>query len=233
MAELFKLPASSYEEVVKIIKAYSGSKEGTVQTLDDIAQSTKIDRTIVSSNNGFLVQMGIVTEGNKKVTTDSGRLLGRAYTTKIDAEITRIWGELLSENEFINRMVSAIRIRNGMDKSEFVNHVLYSSGQNSTSKNKAGAGTIVEILKVASMISELDGKIDVIEMNATVDDPRELNVASSIPLSSHVASTKINRSGSICINLNIDVSCNVDELEGLAGKIKQFIKGMENEQGGE
>jgi len=33
MAELFKLPASSYEEVVKIIMAYSGTKEGTVQTL--------------------------------------------------------------------------------------------------------------------------------------------------------------------------------------------------------
>ena len=86
MAELFKLPSSSYEEVVKIIMAYSGTKEGTVQTLDDIAQSTKIDRTIVSANNGFLVQMGIITEGNKKGTTDVGRLLGRAYTSKIEDE---------------------------------------------------------------------------------------------------------------------------------------------------
>ena len=36
MADIFKLPSSSFEEIVKLIKAYSGEKEGVVLSLDDV-----------------------------------------------------------------------------------------------------------------------------------------------------------------------------------------------------
>ena len=36
MADNFKLPSSSYEEIVKLIKAYSGEKEGVALSLDDV-----------------------------------------------------------------------------------------------------------------------------------------------------------------------------------------------------
>lgn len=72
MAETFKLPASSLEEIIKIIQAYANEKEGILLSLDDITQSTGIPRTVVSGNNGFLVQIGLITEGNKKSATDIG-----------------------------------------------------------------------------------------------------------------------------------------------------------------
>lgn len=53
MAETFKLPASSLEEIIKIIQAYANEKEGILLSLDDITQSTGIPRTVVSGNNGF------------------------------------------------------------------------------------------------------------------------------------------------------------------------------------
>ena len=66
MADNFKLPGSSYEEIIKIIKAYSSGKEGQAQPLDAIAQASGIDRTIVSRNNGFLLQMQLLMEGAKE-----------------------------------------------------------------------------------------------------------------------------------------------------------------------
>ena len=59
--------------------------------MDQITQATGVPRTSVSKNNGFLVQTGLITEGNKKAATETGRALGRAYTSKINYEVERIW----------------------------------------------------------------------------------------------------------------------------------------------
>ena len=106
MAETFKLPCSSYEELVKLFQAYANAKEGTALSLDEVSQATGIPRTIVSKNNGFMVQVGLITEGNKKAATETGRTLGRAYTSKIIDEIERVWKEIISEVDFLSRMLS-------------------------------------------------------------------------------------------------------------------------------
>jgi hypothetical protein len=232
MAEMFKLPGSSYDEIVKIIKAYSGTKEGTVQTLDDVAQSTGMDRTIVSANNGFLVQVGIITEGNKKSTTDSGRMLGRAYNSKIDDEITRLWKSILFEDEFINRMITAVRVREGMDKAGFINHIIYSSGQKETSRNKAGAGALVEILKAAEIVYENDGKILINEdtVDKKISNPVS-TTTDSLPVRAnavYVETIEKNNSAFV-LNINLNISCNANEIGEVSSKLKMLIKEMSEE----
>ena len=54
MSETYKLPGSSYEEFVKIIKAYATGKNGIPMTLDTVAQTAGMDKTIVSRNNLLL-----------------------------------------------------------------------------------------------------------------------------------------------------------------------------------
>ena len=67
MSEIYKLPGSSYEELIKIIRAYAAtSKNGAAVSLAEVAQSTGMNRTIISRNNGFLTQIKLVSEGNKK-----------------------------------------------------------------------------------------------------------------------------------------------------------------------
>ena len=78
MAETFKLPCSSYEELIKLFQAYANTKEGTALSLDEITQATGVPRTIVSKNNGFMVQVGLITEGNKKAATE-----GRHFVRKL------------------------------------------------------------------------------------------------------------------------------------------------------
>lgn len=227
MAEIFKLPNSSYEEIVKLIQAYASEKEGTLLSLDDISHSTGIARTVVSANNGFFVQIGLITEGNKKSSTEKGRALGRAYNSRIDYEIVRIWQEVIRENDFLNRMISAVRIRNGMDRSNLLSHIVYSSGQKENKGSRTGAGAIIEILKVSELLSETDGKL-------TINETAELNQSVTleqpiIPEASHTSGkTPIDSGNSLSTNtrvvINVNINCSPEDIDALGEKLKELIK---------
>lgn len=228
MAETFKLPASSLEEIIKIIRAYANEKEGVMLSLDDITQSTGVPRTAVSGNNGFLVQIGLITEGNKKSATDIGRSLGRAYISKINYELERIWKEIIAENDFLNRMVSAVRIRNGMDRTNFLNHIIYSSGQKDTTKNRTGANAVIEILKSVNVINEVDGKLTVTEIMGAEESEQivtdeTIDTSQTTRPNPHTV-TNIQTEQPITINININ--CSVSEMDELTDKIQKLIKGL-------
>ncbi len=55
--ETFRLPKSSYDEIVKIVRAYSNS--GQSANLDEVAKAAAMDKTIISRNNAFLISVGI------------------------------------------------------------------------------------------------------------------------------------------------------------------------------
>ncbi|PHV69944.1 hypothetical protein CS063_13250 [Sporanaerobium hydrogeniformans] len=227
MADNFKLPGSSYEELIKIIKAYSTGKEGQAQTLDAIAQSTGMDRTVVSRNNGFLVQMELLSEGSKKTPTAECFGLGRAYAHGIAEEIEKKWKGLIEHNEFLSRMLSAINIRNGMDRTGLINHILYSAGATSGAP-KVGANTIIEIFKAANLVIEDDGKIKTIEQTISnerlnSDNNNCESENTQIPI---VNATKIGSNTGNIINININIDVNVNEIEELSQKIKMLLKSI-------
>ena len=228
MAETFKLPASSFEEILKLVQAYANEREGITLSLDDISHSTGVPRTVVSGNNGFLVQMGLITEGNKKASTEIGRSLGRAYIHKITDEIERIWKEIITENDFLTRMISAVRIRNGMDRTSFLNHIIYSSGQKDTKQNRTGAGAIIEIFKSINLLNEIDGKLTVIE---EIDKEKEIHnenqIAQQPPVSATLPEKQVYATATASpVTINININCNADEIDGLAAKIKELLKGL-------
>lgn len=232
MAENFKLPGSSYEELIKIVKAYATGKVGIPMSLEVVAQTAKMDKTIVSRNNGFLVQLALISEGNKKAPTQLGSDLGRAYSLNMNEQIIQIWQTAIEGNEFLTRMLSAIKIRNGMERTEFVNHILYSSGSSTNNNTRTGASTIIEIYKAAQLVTEDDGKIVATEEDnsASIDDSRtpqpvigganSANVISiPVPLPS---ATAIHSS----INININLDASIDDFDLLHEKIKMLIKSL-------
>lgn len=160
MSEIYKLPGSSYEELIKIIRAYAvASKNGTAVTLAEVAQSTGMDKTIISRNNGFLSQIKLVSEGNKKIPTDLCVRLGRAYQLNMEGEINEIWNNIIVNDDFLSRMISVVQIKGEIVKSDFINHIVYSSSNNNSNNTRAGAAAIIEILKITQKIDEYDGKI--------------------------------------------------------------------------
>ena len=222
MAETFKLPCSSYEELIKLFQAYANTKEGTALSLDEITQATGVPRTIVSKNNGFMVQVGLITEGNKKAATETGRALGRAYTSKITDEVERIWKEIIAEVDFLNRMLSAVRIRNGMDRSSFINHIIYSSGLKDAKESRAGAGALS-----VGVLSEVDGKLSVLDEPSSARVSVASNTISAEQTHSEPVAQQalpvatISAKNSIVINININ--CTPADIDGLGEKISQLL----------
>ncbi len=224
MAENFRLPAASMEELLKVIQAYANGKEGTAMSIDEISQATGMPRTSVSANNGFLVQVGLIGEGNKKAATEVGRSLGRAYMSKITNEVERIWKEIVAEDDFLNRMISAVRIRGGMNKTSFVNHIIYSSGQNDSKKSRTGAGAIIDIMKSVSLVDETDGKITVIDNAVASDDEKKEEHLIEKKEDSVIIEKRKVYSNAASIIINVNVNCDVNELDNLACKIKELLE---------
>ena len=224
MAENFRLPAASMEELLKVIQAYANVKEGVALSIDEIAQATGMPRTSVSANNGFLVQVGLIGEGNKKAATEIGRSLGRAYMSKITDEVERIWKEIVAEDDFLSRMISAVRIRGGMDKTSFVNHIIYSSGQNDNKKTRAGANAIIDILKSISLIDETDGKITVIDSVESLLDDKKGELLSKTTKEENAVEQKVIQGNKASIIINVNVNCGVNEIDDLICKIRELLK---------
>lgn len=227
MAENFKLPGSSYDEFIKIILAYASGKAGQAMSLDVVAQYASMDKTIVSRNNGFLVQSGLVSEGNQKAATELGIKLGRAYQLKMTDEVAKLWREIIENDEFLTRMLSAIRIRKTMEKTAFVNHIVYSSGSTAGKNSKTGALTLVELFKIAGFISEQDGQVTAIEETNSMTEFVSSAEQNETPIPRqacvNVESTFRTQS-SICVNININVT--VAELDGLSEKLKNLIDSL-------
>ena len=225
MADNFKLPGSSYDELVKIIKAYSTGKVGQPMSLDVLAQTIGMDKTNISRNNGFLVQLELISEGSKKTPTDIGMSLGRAYSFNMSEEIVRIWLQITESNEFLTRMLSAIKIRGGMDKNSFISHILYSSGTNSNSSSKAGANTIIDIYKNAGLVVEIDGKInmsDTLPVKVLTPDNKPIQepVEKTIALTTFEDSSTKN----IQINININIQTTGENLDEISEKLDALLK---------
>ena len=73
--EKFRLPKSSYDEVVKIIKGYSmfGGPIG----LDEMSKQVSMHPTFVSKNVGFLLDIELLEGGRDKQATPKGRQLAQ------------------------------------------------------------------------------------------------------------------------------------------------------------
>lgn len=157
--EKFKLPGSSYLELVKMIKAYGTKKVGVPCSLDDISKVSALDKSQISRNNGFLIAVGLLKEGKNKAPTELCSNLAKAYSLNINEKIAQIWRETISKNELLSSMISPIIIKASMPKSEYIRHLIYSSGSSNNNNSKAGAAALIEIFKASNILTEDDNTI--------------------------------------------------------------------------
>lgn len=234
MEDQVKLPASSYEEVAKIIAAYAS--HGKEASLDDISKLTSMNRTMVSGNNGFLSSIGLIEGGNRKTATSLGRQLGLAIEHSQLEEIARQWRSVASENTFLRNLVSAVRIRRGMDAASLRAHVAYSAGLAKTKGVMTGTGTVIEILKIAGLLAEQDGKLVASSepISAASDNfgtPLITQSPPSPPPTNVNVYSASRGSSKIPITIQINVSCSSDDLEDLGTKLKKLIEDLEADSG--
>ncbi len=177
----------------KIIKGYSHAPENS--SLDALSKLTGLHSTIISRNNKFLTDIGIISGGMKKTATDLGKRLGRALDHKQAEDGCRYWKEAIQTNEKVSGLVTTVRIKGGMSEKDFSDHVLYVSGQKNNSGNRTGARCVVDVLLSAGLLHEADGKLNVAtatpdkEVLPPTTPPQPLtNMQPTAPAQTHVGS---------------------------------------------
>jgi hypothetical protein len=224
--ETIKLPGSSYDEVKKIIVAYTNV--GKPAPLDEIARNAGMDKTIVSRNNGFLTSIGVISKGQQKEITSLGAELGRALEYDVTSDIAECWRRIVTEIEFFKNLISSVRIRRGMELSALRAHVAYSAGQSKSPGVLTGAGTIVEILKLAGALKEQDGKLIATE----ILPPRPTEISSSSDREPGSSDSPAHREDvpwknpipqTAEFSIQVQIVCKPDELDGLAEKLRKLL----------
>jgi len=223
----FRLPGSPYEELVNIIVAYGtrdeAARPGDVSKLDSVHQSS------VSRNNGFLTEIGVLQGETKKLITRRGRSLALALARKDKEEIRRNWREIVATNEFLQNVVAAVKLREGMLYPTVQAYVAHAAGQPRNKPVMTGAGAIVEILKIAGLLREeagelvatFDGELDVVEDIAmeelSTEDETEPLLSATVETSEDPA-----------VKIHLHVQCTADDLEDLAPRLRALLRGLSN-----
>lgn len=232
MDDKFKLPQSSYEELTKVIKAYGHFTQEV--SLEEVSRLISLHTTIISRNAGFLLATGILTTGAKKAATDIGRMLARALEHEMPDEIRSSWRTVVQENDFLSKVIAAIKIRNGMDQQTLESHIAYSAGQPKKPQFMTGARTVIEILRAAELIREFDGKY-VADTSSQAESDRsvagrdlplghETTTARPEPAATAPAySARIEQSSNYSLTININISCTPADIDGLGAKLRELI----------
>ncbi|HEX5975096.1 MAG TPA: hypothetical protein VFY57_08065 [Rubrobacteraceae bacterium] len=223
----FRLPGSPYEELVNIIVAYGtrdeAARPGDVSKLDSVHQSS------VSRNNGFLTEIGVLQGETKKLITRRGRSLALALARKDKEEIRRNWREIVATNEFLQNVVAAVKLREGMLYPTIQAYVAHAAGQPRNKPVMTGAGAIVEILKIAGLLREeagelvatFDGELDVVEDIAmeelSTEDETEPLLSATVETSEDPA-----------VKIHLHVQCTADDLEDLAPRLRALLRELSN-----
>lgn len=206
----FKLPISSLAEIKKLMIAFAKSKNPS--SLGDVNKLTGIHKNIVSSNNGFLDSVNAIQGGNSKEATPIGKKLGLAFANNIESEISANLNELLSANEFIESMITALGIKPRTSE-DFQSHIAYSLGKEFKGGIATGTGTLVELLKLAEIIEEKEGLLypknesnkDEVKDSKTMEPPKS-NEQQENNKPSFTKQITSNLGSSVTLNINIQLT---------------------------
>ena len=235
----FRLPGSPYEDLVNIVVAYGtrdeASMTGDVGKLDSVHQSS------VSRNNAFLTEIGVLQGESKKLITRRGRSLAVALARKDRVEIRSNWRAIVGASEFLQNVVSAVKLREGMLYPTVQAYIAHAAGQPRNKPVMTGAGAIIEILKTAGLLKEEAGELvapfkeEPPEREAPAasadgsppETPETAEPVVSTTVTEVVADTPVGAPATVSIH--VQVRCTADEIEDLAPRLKALLRELSSE----
>jgi predicted component of type VI protein secretion system len=230
----FRLPGSPYEELVNIIVAY-GTREDAARS-GDVGKLDSVHQSSVSRNNAFLVEIGVLQGESKKMVTRRGRELAAALARKDRAEIRNNWRAIVAASEFLQNVVSAVKLREGMLYPTVQAYIAHAAGQPRNKPVMNGAGAIVEILKAAGMLREEAGELVATFGEQPKVTPQENGSPATAPEAGQsVISATIGDDAPAgtgmrpAVSIHVQVRCTADEIEDLAPRLKALVRELSTE----
>ena len=153
----FSLPASSWEQIKKIIKGYWVAGEKGDSSLKAVAARSTVHHTEISRNNRFLRSIGVISDTKPPDITELGKRLAKALEYEQKEGIQEAIAEAVKESEFLSKILDAVKIRKSMPGSALRNHVALTAGAPKSTKTMQGVNTIIDFLLEGNLL-ETDGE---------------------------------------------------------------------------
>ncbi|HET7478009.1 MAG TPA: hypothetical protein VFJ72_00695 [Rubrobacteraceae bacterium] len=235
MAQEFRLPGSTYEELVNIIVAYGTRDEAS--NPGDVGKLNSVHQSSVSRNNAFLTGIGVLRGEREKLVTRRGRSLALALARKDREGIRDNWRAVVSTSEFLQNVVSAVKLREGMLYPTVQAYIAHAAGQPRNKPVMSGAGALIEILKAANLLKEEAGELVATfdeDLKDELPEPEEEATPEERPaketVSAVVAGEDIEATGEegggAKVQVHLHISCTADEIEDLGPKLKALIQDL-------
>ena len=240
MAEDFSLPKSSFGELLKMVQAYAVADQrskGEPLLVPEVANAAGVHRSLLSRNSKFFQSLGIIQGGQKKTLTDSGRALGLAASHSDEDRIRSSLARLVDDSDFLSRIVSAVRIRGGMDHPTLLSHIGITAGAPKSSETTTGATAIVQLLIAAGRLLDEGGTLRAVAADSYSEDQESLDLVSVRPSVEQAAPVRVaeshrlrlggetvpsltGNSGAVTVNITLNIdSDNVSEARALLREI--------------
>jgi hypothetical protein len=190
-----------------------------------------VHQSSVSRTNGFLTEIGVLQGETKKVITRRGRALALALARKDREAIRANWREVVGSTEFLQNVVSAVKLREGMLYPTVQAYIAHAAGQPRNNPVMTGAGAIVEILKTAGLLRDEAGELVATfdewpepEEPSQPEEPEETPKEPPAEVSATVEALPPTPAGPApAVTIHVQVRCTADEIEDLGPKLKTLI----------
>ncbi|QIN77332.1 hypothetical protein GBA65_01055 [Rubrobacter marinus] len=244
--EGFRLPGSGYAELVNIIVAY-GTRDGASNP-GDVGKLDPAHQASATRNNAFLTGIGVLRGGDKKLVTGDGRALARALWRGTPEEARRQWREIVAKDEFLQNIVSAVKLRNGMTRHALLAYIANAARVPRNKPTMSGAAAVVEILKASGLLRENEDRLVAnfgeppVPDDDLSEEPRgepDGEVGVTIPSPGGEAPAEV--SGSVSVDasrgvearvvIQVQVRCTADEVEELGPRLRKLLDDLSAPRG--
>jgi hypothetical protein len=154
MANKLSMPMSSWSTVKQIIRAYGEVQDIEKPTVDKVAEIVGLQRSVVSANNNFLRETGIVQESENKP-TPLGARLASALTMENEALVCEALQEIVRSNVALNRFLGIVRARGPMKLDLLKGEIALTGGIKQIGPTKP----ILDMLEEAKLIQIADDTV--------------------------------------------------------------------------
>jgi len=155
MPNKISMPLASWESLKKIIRAYRQVDSHEKPTVEDVAKYAGMLRPVVSANNNFLREVGIVNEGENKLSA-LGLRLSDCLALENDDLIAEALQDVVRANSVLNQFVGIVRARGEVKTELLRGEIALASNLADRTKQPSATKAILDMLQEAKVLQVND-----------------------------------------------------------------------------
>jgi hypothetical protein len=175
MANKLPMPMSSWPMLKQIIRAYGQVQDVETPTVDAVAEYANVHRSVVSSNNNFLREIGIVSREENKP-TPLGANLAATLVMENDTLIAEALQDVVRAHPSLNQWVGMVRARGSMKVEHLKGIIALAGNVTDKTKQSVSARAIIDLLQESKLIQVNDDTVKAGSPDSTKASEEEMKI---------------------------------------------------------